>query len=131
MYRIFVGCSRAAIAAILLLAFTVQVSAYAGNKWRIQCSESAKSDGQIIFLVEPKGGEPVRVVVDISRGTSENHVASKIRDAFKAQLPSDVFHVEKDDGEDVLVKRHHGTANFTLKVLENTVKSVRINLDHE
>ena len=73
----------------------------------------------------------IRVVIQIERGTSENHVASAIRNAFKAQLPPDAFHVEKDDGEDVLVKKHHGYANFTLEVVENTVKAVRINLDHE
>jgi hypothetical protein len=102
-----------------------------GNKWRIQCSGDAKSDGQIIFQVSPKGSEPIQVVVEVDKGTSENHVARVIRDAFKVQLPHDAFHAEVDDGEDVLLKKRHGAANFGLKVIENTVKHVRMNLDHE
>ncbi len=47
------------------------------NKWRIEVSEGANSDGEIIFQVTPKGGttQEVKVVVDdgesvASRATS-------------------------------------------------------------
>ena len=45
------------------------------NKWRVNVSESAKSDGTILFRVTPKDGTAVDVPVAIKDGTSENHVS--------------------------------------------------------
>jgi hypothetical protein len=47
------------------------------------------------------------------------------------QLPRDAYHVERDDGEDVLIKKRHGAANFGLKIVSNSVKHVRINPQRE
>jgi len=101
------------------------------NKWRIQVSESAKSAGEISFLISPADEESILVVVEIPDGTWENHVARIIRDTMKEKLPKKHFHIEVDDGEDVLIKKRHHQSNFGLKVVDNTVKSVRINLDKE
>jgi hypothetical protein len=107
------------------------VSAKPSNKWRIEVSEGANSDGEIVFRVEPVGGQPMEVRVAVKDGTRENAVARTIRDAMQAQLPKDGYHVEVGDGEDVLVKAKGGAANFDLNLIDNTVKSVRINLDGE
>lgn len=101
------------------------------NKWRIQCSEGANSDGELVFRVTPKGGAPTDVTVAVKNGTSENNVADNIRDAFRAQLPKDTYTAEIDDGEDVLLKRRMGKPNFSLQVLSNSVNSVRLNVDRE
>lgn len=101
------------------------------NKWRIQCSGNAESDGAIEFRVTPKGAEPVTVTVQIEDGRSENGVARDIRDALRKQLPSDTYDVETDDGEDVLLKKNFNEANFALEVVSSTVEDVRINLDRE
>jgi len=101
------------------------------NKWRIQCSEGANSTGEIVFRVTPEGGAPIEVRVAIKDGTGENSVARRIRDAFDATLPREAFHSEVDDGEDVLVKKRSGAADFSLELVSNSVKSVRINLDRE
>lgn len=101
------------------------------NKWRIECSESAKSDGVIRFQLTPKDGEPQLVEVPIKDGRSENGVARDIRDGFKAALDPKGFKVEVDDGEDVLVKRRSGTPNFELKLVESTVKAVRLHVQKE
>lgn len=37
------------------------------------------------------------------------------------------YHVERDDGEDVLVKKRGGAPDFLLEVVANTVEGVRIN----
>ena len=58
-------------------------------------------------------------------------VARKIRDVLRAKLDSKAFSVEVDDGEDVLVKKAHSQPNFGLKLVSNSVKAVRINLDRE
>ena len=126
----------------LLVAFTTAVFAvgYASasqpgaktsNKWRIEFSEGANSDGVIMFRITPTGGEAIDVSASITDGTRENSVASKVRDAFKAQLPDGAYHVEKDDGEDVLVKRRGDTPSFSLELVSNSVKSVRIHIERE
>jgi len=100
------------------------------NKWRIEVSEGAKSDGTILFRVTPKDGTAVDVPVAIKDGTGENHVARVIRDAFRATLDKDTYHAETDDGEDVLLKKHKGP-NFELKLVESDVKAVRIHVEKE
>jgi hypothetical protein len=121
---------RCALAAALLLFSALPVFA-ASNKWRIQCSEGAKSSGEIVFRFTPKGGTAFDVAVAIPDGTSENHVARIIRDTFRQKLDGAKFHAEIDDGEDVLVKKKGSQPNFDLQVLSNTVKAVRIGLDRE
>ena len=99
------------------------------NKWRLECSGGADADGQIVLHITPKDGTQQVVTVPVSRGTGENAVARTIRDALRAQLGTKAFNVETDDGEDVLVKRRGKTPDFAMKIAENTVKGVRLNLD--
>jgi len=115
----------------LLLLSALPALASNSNKWRIQCSEGAKSTGEIVFRFTPKGGAAFDVAVAIPDGTSENHVARIIRDTLRQKLDAAKFHVEVDDGEDVLVKRAGSEPNFDLKVASNTVKAARIGLDRE
>jgi hypothetical protein len=100
------------------------------NKWRIEVSESAKSDGTMLFRVTPKQGTPVEVTVSIKDGRGENNIAKDIRDAFKAALDAKSFHTETDDGEDVLLKKKKGP-DFALVLVESTVEAVRLNIEKE
>jgi hypothetical protein len=100
------------------------------NKWRIEVSEGANNSGTIAFRVTPKEGTPVDVTVEIKDGRSENGVAIDIRDTLKKALDPKVYHVERDDGEDVLVKKRKGP-DFELKFVESTVKGTRINVEKE
>lgn len=100
------------------------------NKWRIEVSESAKSDGVITLRVTPDGGTPIDVSVPIPADRSENQVARHIQDSLSAALDRKTYEVEVDDGEDVLVKRSGG-ATFNLKLIETNVESVRIKIDKE
>ena len=101
------------------------------NKWRLECSGGADSDGRVVLHITPKGEAHQEVTVAIAKGTGENAVARAIRDALKAQLDSKRFHVEIDDGEDVLIKKRGRTPDFALRVAENTVAGVRLNPDKE
>jgi len=101
------------------------------NKWRIEFDGSADSDGAITLRLSPKGGIPFDVTTTITDGTSENKVAKTVVESLKSQLPKDGYSVERDDGEDVLIKRKSGVANFGLEVISNTVKNVDIDLDKE
>ena len=122
---------RVALLAVALVAVALPALASPSNKWRIQCSEGARSAGEILFRFTPKGATPFEVKVEIPKGTGENAVARRIRDTFKQTLDAKRFHVEVDDGEDVLVKKKGGAPDFDLEVVSNTVKAVRINLDRE
>jgi hypothetical protein len=101
------------------------------NKWRIEVSESARSDGEIVFQVTPRSGVSELVTVPIQSSFGENHVARAIRDAFRDQLDRDRYSVERDDGEDVLVKKRRGEADFALRVMSSTVSAVRIRVQKE
>jgi hypothetical protein len=101
------------------------------NKWRIAFDSTAKSDGKIVFQLTPKGGQPQVVTVPIASGRTENSVAQDVKNGFKAALDKKGFHVEVDDGEDVLVKRRGKTPDFELKLVESTVTNVRINIRKE
>src|SRR5262245_25896657 len=76
------------------------------NKWRMQVSEGANNDGVMNFRLTPKGGTPIDIPVALKKGRGEDGCARDIRDAFKKALDKNVYKVEVDDGEDVLVKKH-------------------------
>ena len=101
------------------------------NKWRIQVSEGAKSTGEMVFRITPDGQAHTDISIGIVEGARENKIAAIIRDGFRAQLPEDAYKIERDDGEDVLVKRRGDTPRFALAMISNNVKSVRVRLDKE
>jgi hypothetical protein len=115
-----------------VLGFAASADAKPSNKWRIQCSSDADSNGVVTLLISPKGAEPIEVTIPIAKNTGENAVARKIRDGLKAdERVAKRYKFEVDDGEDVLVKKRRGEPDFDLKVVSNTVKGFRINLDRE
>jgi hypothetical protein len=100
------------------------------NKWRLQVSEGANNDGVMHFRVTPKDGTPVDIEVPLKDGRGEDGCARDIRDAFKAALDKGTYKIEIDDGEDVLVKKRKGP-DFSVELVESTVKGTRVNLDRE
>jgi hypothetical protein len=128
------GTLAAALLAGLALAQQApaeDASAKLANKWRIEVSGDAETDGNLVFRVTPNKGDPRSVSVDIDKNRSENGVARDIRDALSAQLSPDRYSVEVDDGEDVLVKREDGQPDFLLELSSTTVKGPRIEIDRE
>jgi len=101
------------------------------NKWRIEVSEGANSDGEFVFRLTPKDGTAQVITVAVEDGTRENRVAQAIEGAFEEQLDDGHYRVEVDDGEDVLVKKRLGAPRFALEVVSSTVRSVRIRLQRE
>lgn len=100
------------------------------NKWRITFDERAKSDGTVSFRVWPRDGAPLQVDVPVVEGQSENRIAASARDALRVALGKG-FHVEIDDGEDVLVKARHGTPDFGVQLVGNTARDVDVKLRRE
>ena len=100
------------------------------NKWRIKVREGANNTGTLLFRVTPDKGTATDIVVNIDKGRSENGVATDIKNTFKQALDPKVYHVETDDGEDVLVKKRKGP-NYEVKLVESTLKGTRVYLDKE
>ena len=100
------------------------------NRWRLEVSEGANSDGVLHFRLTPKDGSPVDINVALKDGRGEDGCARDIRDAFKTALDKAIYKVEIDDGEDVLVKKRKGP-DFAVELVESTVKGTRVNLDGE
>ncbi|MFC3816011.1 hypothetical protein [Lysobacter sp. GCM10012299] len=118
------------VASWVLLCASAIALASPSNKWRIQVSSDADSDGIVAFHIAPVKEPAIDVSVAIPKDAGENHIARLIRDQLRAKL-GDSYRVEVDDGEDVLVKKHHGDANFELTITQKTAKGVRITLDRE
>ena len=100
------------------------------NKWRLEVSEGANNAGVIRFRFTPKGGTPFEIPVTLEDGRGEDGVARDIRDTFRKSLDKNVYKIEMDDGEDVLVKLREGP-DIAIEIVEQTVKGTRINLDRE
>ncbi|HVI58530.1 MAG TPA: hypothetical protein VM619_06600 [Luteimonas sp.] len=100
------------------------------NKWRVEVSGNAESDGSIVLLLAPVEGEPLRVQADVAQGLGENDVARSLRAALQAQAGRR-YNVEIDDGEDVLVKKKPAERDFVITVAGNSVRGVRIEIDAE
>ncbi len=120
---------------IFLLTITLMIAAQlaaasTSNKWRLEFSGGADSDGTIVIRLSPKEGDPLEASVEVEDGRSENGVAKDVVSGLKEQV-GDRFHVERDDGEDVLIKKRRGNSDFGVEVISNSVKGVRINIDKE
>jgi hypothetical protein len=100
------------------------------NKWRIEVDDRAQSDGTIQFRLTPKNGPPTDVTVNIVKGRGENDIARDIRDAMKSALDPKAYHVEVDDGEDVLVKKRKGS-DFALELVQTTVMATKLDIEKE
>ena len=115
---------------ITLMIAAQLAAASTSNKWRLQFSGGANSDGTIVIRLSPKEGDALEASIDIEDGRSENGVAKDVVSGLEDQV-GERFHVERDDGEDVLIKKRRGNSNFGVEVVSNSVKGVRINLDRE
>ena len=115
-----------ALTVVCALALAFPAAAAESNKWRLQFSGNAKTDGEIELVLTPEGGEAAHVVVAIAKGTGENRAAKMVAEAIRKQFGDAMYKSEVDDGEDVLVKARRGTPDFQVVVQRNTT-GVRIN----
>jgi hypothetical protein len=101
------------------------------NKWRIKVDGKAAAEGSVVFRITPKEGTPIDVTVPIQKGMSDNQAAKAIVEAFKLYLPKDGFKFERDDGEDVLLKKAGKTPNFTLEIVSSTALNLDLKVKKE
>ena len=118
------------VGALVLALLAGAALASPSNKWRIQVSSDADSDGVLVIRLAAANAPPVDVTVQVPKDAGENHIARLIRDSLRAKL-GDRYKVEVDDGEDVLVKKRHAGPDFELTITQQTVAGVRVTLDKE
>lgn len=116
--------------ALTLVSSLAVASTDVENKWRLELSGDADSAGQITLAIAPEGELATTVTVAIADGLDENAIAAALTNELGLRL-GDRYQVERDDGEDVLIKRRAGEEKFSVAVVENTVEGVRITLDEE
>lgn len=121
------------ILAVATAAWLVVAGAAAAksNKWRLEFSGTARSAGTIVLEFTPPEGEPLRATIEIADGTSENMVAKAVVVQLRAQATGERIAVERDDGEDVLIKKRRGQPDFAVAVVSNTVDGVSIDVERE
>jgi len=123
---------RTGLLSILLAVFFISSSfASDSNKWRLKTNGGANSDGVLVLEFVPEGEEAFTVDISISDGTRENRVANRIEETLKDELSRRDFRVERDDFEDVLIKKTMGSERFEINVVSNTVDGVKIKLRKE
>lgn len=114
------------LSGLLLALAAASALAATSNKWRLQFSGDAGTDGTIVVQLLPEGSKPVDVSIPITKGTGENDVAKAVVQGLKSQLPKSAYNVERDDGEDVLIKKRSNTPKFEVTITSNSVEGVRI-----
>jgi hypothetical protein len=125
------GLALAAALIGLSSAVTQAQELHFSNKWRLKFDNTAKNDGVLRFRVTPKGETPIEVSVPVVKGRSENEVARDASNQFRAALDAERFHVEVDDGEDVLIKKKHKGVDTAVELLEDNVDGTEVKLHRE
>src|SRR5262245_8568682 len=116
--------------AAILLSVCAIAQADPSNKWRIEFDSTAQTDGAITFRIAPVGGTPIDVETKIPARTSENRAAQLVRDSLRTSLGKG-YHVEVDDGEDVLIKKRGKTPDFEVTLVNSSLTGLQVEVDRE
>ena len=68
---------------------------------------------------------PLHVDVPISQGDSESLIANAAREAIQARL-GDRYRVAVESGDAVVIQSHQGAPDFTVELLRDTARDVRV-----
>lgn len=120
------GARLTAIAAIICLgSLAAAAQADPAGKWRVAFSSRAGNDGTFTLRVASEGGAPVDVETKITASSSADKVAKAVRDSLRMSL-GEGYHVETDDGEDVVIKREGKTPKFEVALACTNVTGLEV-----
>ena len=117
-------------AAVGLGALVAPAHADPASKWRVEFNHKADNDGTLVLRISPEGGTPIDIETKIPAGTHENRAAGIARDSIKASLGKG-YHVEVDDGEDVLIKRRGKTPKFEVTMVSSNITGLEIEIEKD
>lgn len=101
------------------------------NPWRIAVTGGADNHGEIVFSFAEDGVEITEIPVPIPKGTPENAVARRIRKELRRALPKDLYGVDLDGGEMVLISAKGHEKRFVVRLVRNTVDGTQISIARE
>lgn len=101
------------------------------NKWRIKLDHRADNAGTIVVRISPIGGTPIDVTTEIPKGSGENEAAKLMVASLKAGLDEKAYKVERDDGEDVLIRKKGKTPDFDLSLVSSSITGLTIDFKRE
>ena len=129
MHRIRPGLM--AIAVIICVgSFAAAAHADPAGKWRVAFSSRPDNDGALTLRIAPEGGAPVDVETKITAKSSADKVARTVRDSLRVSL-GEGYHVETDDGEDIVIKREGKTPKFEVTLANSTLAGLVIKIRKE
>lgn len=106
--------------AICTVTFAAAAQADPAGKWRVAFSSQAGNDGTFTLRIAPEGGAAVEVETKVAANSSAGKVAKAVRDLLRTSLGED-YHVETDDGEDVVIGREGKTPKFEVTLACSTL----------
>jgi microcystin degradation protein MlrC len=129
MDRIRTGLTAFAVG-ICMASFAAAAQADPAGKWRVEFGSHAGNDGTITLRIAPEGGAPVDVETKITAKSGAGKVANAVRDSLKVSL-GDGYHVETDDGEDVVIKLEGKTPKFEVALASSTLTGLEVKIKKE
>ncbi len=124
------GTALAVVAVICMGTMPTIAQADPAGKWRVKISSRADNDGVLTLRVSPEGGAPVDVETKIVARSGADRVAKAVRDSLKVALGKG-YHVETDDGEDVVVSRKGKTPKFEVTLASSSLTGLEVKIKRE
>jgi hypothetical protein len=118
----------AAAASLAAVAFSAQADP--AHKWRIEFTGQAAEDGAVVLRLNPINGKSIDVETRVPARSSDENVARAVADSLKLSL-GERYHVEIDDGEDVIVRTGGDGPRFDLSLARSTLKGVEVGIERE
>ena len=118
------------VAGLLLGTLAGVAQADPGHKWRIEIGGRASSDGVLVLRLNPVNGKSVDVETQVPAQSGNENVARALADALKYQL-GERYHVETDDGEDVIIRSAGDAPKFDVTLARSTLTGVDVQIERE
>ena len=101
------------------------------HKWRIDLNHQTENHGTLILRIAPVDGTPIDVETKFPADMNENHAARLLCDTLQASLDEQVYHIERDDGEDCLIKVRHNAPKFVVTLVSSTLTGLAVSIKHD
>ena len=116
--------------AVLLGALSGSALADPAHKWRVEFGGRAASDGIVVLRLNPINGKSIDVETRIPARSSEENVARAVADSLRYSL-GERYHIETDDGEDVIIRSAGDGPKFDLVLERSSVSGLEVDIDRE
>lgn len=124
------GTAIAAVAALCFGLIAGVAQADPSGKWRVGFSGYTGNDGTLTLRVTPEGGTAVDVETKVGARSNADKIAKAVRDSLKVSL-GEGYHIETDDGEDVVIGKTGKTPKFEMTLVCSSLTNLSIGIKRE